>query len=968
VNYTEWAIGQRCISQAEPELGLGLVETADPRRLTLHFPAVQETRIYQRQSAPISRIRFQLGDRIRGSHHPQWSDRVWRVIAVDDQQSLLRYTLETESGLSTDDVQRRTVSEQSLPADLRFGSPDQRFASAQIDHVGSFDLFLRTLEQQARLDASPVHGLLGCRTQLLPHQIYIAHQVAQRLSPRLLLADEVGLGKTIEAGLILHQMLLNEQADRVLVLVPDSLVHQWLVEMQRRFNLTFSLFDLERFESLLVDEGNPFDSEQLILCPMSLLTEDDIVLAAALRSSWDLLVVDEAHHLEYSPGASSAEYLRVAALAEMADGLLLLTATPEQSGSATYFGLLQLLDPDRFYSLPLWQQEQAGFEQVNSCIRGLQDHDDEITAETVQQINQALGLEGDQRLDETLSRDELIESVLDRYGTGRVLFRNTRKAIGGFPERRLKTQVLPCPAAYLAIDEAVTGLYPERDWADAQRASQDEQISPLSVGWCEHDPRVDQLMGLAALLHQDVGDPRILVICHHAESAVELTRYLRDTAGLRCAAFHEHLTLIERDRAAAWFADTESAAQLLICSEMGSEGRNFQFAQHLVLFDLPPNPDLIEQRIGRLDRIGQQGDVNIHVWPLQGTAQEVLFRWMHEGLDLFQRSLTGGWGLYQSHRQALHGLMVDADETSLLSLIEQTAEQVTELLNAQQQGRDRLIELNSCRADVAEGLIRQIRLLEEGSDLTRFAHDLFDQLGIDHDVHSAMTDVIHPSDHLRIDHVPGLSEDGMTLTYDRTRALEREDFQFMSWEHPLMRHLMTWVLESGMGTACLGLLQKHRLPRGTVLIELVYQMDVMAPAALQLGQFLPRAPVRILLDQLGRELTDSVDPAKMTRHCQPVPSAILEAVIDQLKPLLTQCLERVSERLEPELSEARDQASAKLDLVLGHELRRLEALKLINPGIREDEVLMLTRRLDVSRTLVNKARFELKGLRLIVCA
>lgn len=968
MNHTEWAIGQRCISQAEPELGLGLVEATDPRRLTLHFPAVEETRIYQRQTAPLSRIRFQIGDRIRGSHHPDWADRVWRITAVDDQQNLLRYTLETEQGIDRDQVERRTVSEQSLPADLRFGSPDQRFVSAQIDPVGSFDLFLRTLEQQARLDASPVHGLLGCRTQLLTHQIFIAHQVAQRLSPRVLLADEVGLGKTIEAGLILHQMLLNEQADRVLVLVPDSLAHQWLVEMQRRFNLTFSLFDVERFESLLVDEGNPFDSEQLILCPLSVLVEDDIMLAAAMSSSWDLLIVDEAHHLQYAPDASSAEYQSVAALAALADGLLLLTATPEQSGSQTYFGLLQLLDSDRFHSYPLWQQEQAGFEQVNACIRSLQDQDDRISPEIVAQINQALGLSDAQALDDSLSRDELIDQVLDRHGTGRVLFRNTRQAIGGFPQRRLQAQLLPCPDAYQALDEAPAGLYPEREWADAQRAGEEALQSPLSVGWCEHDPRVEQLLGLAALLQQGAGDPRILVICHHAETAVELTRYLRDAGGLRCAAFHEHLTLIERDRAAAWFADTESAAQLLICSEMGSEGRNFQFAQNLVLFDLPANPDLIEQRIGRLDRIGQQGEVMIHVWPLEGTAQAVLYRWMHEGLDLFLRSLSGGWGIFEAHREVLHALMIDEDEQALKTLIVQTREQVEALLESQHQGRDRLIELNSCRPDVAEGLIRQIRHLEEGSDLTRFAHDLFDQLGIDHDVHSAFTDVIRPSDHLRIDHVPGLTEEGMTLTYDRTRALEREDFQFMSWEHPLMRHLMSWVLESGLGTACLGLLQKHRLPRGTVLIELVYQMDIMAPAALQLGQFLPRAPVRVLLDQLGRELTDSVDPARMSRHCQPVPSAILEAVIEQLKPVLSQCLERVSERLDPELTDAREQACAKLDLVLGQELRRLQALKLINPGIRDSEVQLLSRRLEVSMALVNKATFELKGLRMIVCA
>ena len=103
--------------------------------------------------------------------------------------------------------------------------------------------------------------------------------------------------------------------------------------------------------------------------------------------------------------------------------------------------------------------------------------------------------------------------------------------------------------------------------------------------------------------------------------------YLQLKVGIRCAAFYEGLSIIERDRAAAYFADTEGGAQVLVCSEIGSEGRNFQFAHHLVLFDLPLNPDLLEQRIGRLDRIGQTEIINIHVPYLEQSAQAVLFNW-----------------------------------------------------------------------------------------------------------------------------------------------------------------------------------------------------------------------------------------------------------------------------------------------------------------------------------------------------
>src|SRR5690606_622242 len=143
-----------------------------------------------------------------------------------------------------------------------------------------------TLEHLRRLRQSPAQGLLGARVQLLPHQFYIASEVAERHAPRVLLADEVGLGKTIEAGLILHQQLLTGRASRVLILVPDSLIHQWLVEMLRRFNLHFTILDAERCAALAPsfddeeDEGsagdevvNPFESAQLVLCGLAFLVD-----------------------------------------------------------------------------------------------------------------------------------------------------------------------------------------------------------------------------------------------------------------------------------------------------------------------------------------------------------------------------------------------------------------------------------------------------------------------------------------------------------------------------------------------------------------------------------------------------------------------------------------------------------------------------------------------------------------------
>ncbi len=224
----EYIVGQRWVSHADAQLGLGMVVDLDGRRVTLAFPAVGEERTYATENAPLSRLRFKVGD------HISTVDNVELLVTgVSEQQGLLVYT-------GTDHhEQQQTVSELELDAFVQLTTPQQRLLNGHFDKNSEFALRVATFVHTDRLQRSPARGLMGSRTSLLPHQVYIANEVGQRHAPRVLLADEVGLGKTIEAGMIIHQQLLTGRASRVLVLVPPSLLHQWLVEMLRRFNLHF---------------------------------------------------------------------------------------------------------------------------------------------------------------------------------------------------------------------------------------------------------------------------------------------------------------------------------------------------------------------------------------------------------------------------------------------------------------------------------------------------------------------------------------------------------------------------------------------------------------------------------------------------------------------------------------------------------------------------------------------------------
>ena len=642
---SEFVIGQRWVSHTETELGLGIIVGIEGRHITISFPAVGEERLYAAQTAPLTRIEHKPGETI----HTQ-DDRTFQVLKTEPHQGRLIYHARDAEG------EQHKIDELDLNSFVELTSPKQRLTSGQLDNIKAYQLRCETLLLLNRLQQSPVKGLLGSRTNLLPHQTYIAHEVAKRFAPRVLLADEVGLGKTIEAGMILHYQLHTGLANRILIVVPNTLTHQWLVEMLRRFNLRFALFNADRLLALREEEGNPFESEQLIICSLDNLTSDPSLFKDALSADWDMVVVDEAHHLHWDEGDEGHDYRCIEALAEQCRGLLLLTATPEQVGAASHFARLRLLDPARFHDLDSFMQEEQGYQQLSDTVKVLLDQQDQPLSDDILGLLKTY-LEDEAPTDsnpDEAEREKIVSKLLDRHGTGRVFLRNTREAIKGFPERKLHAVPLAYPEIYSSLSGKQT-LFPE--------------IETKSEDWLKQDPRVQHLITLITTLKSE----KVLVICANAETATSLEKFLQLKMGIRCAAFYEGLSIIERDRAAAYFADTEGGAQILVCSEIGSEGRNFQFSHHLVLFDLPLNPDLLEQRIGRLDRIGQTETINIHVPFLEHSAQEVLFNWYHNGLNIFIESCAAAYAIYEKFSDPLNAAL-DKPDTDITALMAETKE------------------------------------------------------------------------------------------------------------------------------------------------------------------------------------------------------------------------------------------------------------------------------------------------------
>lgn len=967
--------GQRWISDAELDLGLGTVLRTDVRTVTMVFLGSGETRVYAKATAPLTRVRFGSGDSVES--HEGW---ILIVERLTEAEGLFVYHGLRDDGSAAD------LAEGALSNFIKLNKPRERLLAGQVDPASWFTLRHQALSHFHQLLSSPVRGLLGPRVTLMPHQLYIAKEVGSRYAPRVLLADEVGLGKTIEAGLIIHQQLLTDRAQRVLVVVPEALQHQWLVEMRRRFNLPFSLLDEEYLESqeLGGSKDNPFYAEQLVLTSLELLVSDPTAAKHALDGRWDLLVVDEAHRLEWSEKNVSDEYLLVEGLAGKTRGMLLLTATPEQFGRAAHFARLRLLDPSRFHDYAAFLDEEAHYEPVARGVQELLDAD-VLAPQAGELLVAALGADAagyavsvmcDPKANaaaKAASRGRLIEMLLDRHGTGRVFFRNTRATVPGFSVRHLNAYPLPLPASYGGAlaripDERAMQDFVAREYGWAypsvmlfpelvyEAALEDES----GQAWWSVDPR---LPWLGAKL-KELAPEKVLVICANSSTALSLELGLRTLYGTRAAVFHEGLSIVERDRAAAYFAASENAAQVLISSEIGSEGRNFQFLHHLVLFDLPLNPDLLEQRIGRVDRIGQKQVVEIHVPYLQGTAQEVAFRWYQEGMNAFEKTSPAGQAVFREMQRTLGQVLVAGE--GLDALVAATRERYGALIRELQEGRDRLLELHSCKTEPAAALAAEIAESDDDPTIRSFMERVFGVFGIDIEDHSENAVVLVAGPHMLTASFPGITEDGVTVTFDRATALAHEDMQFLTWEHPMVRGVFDLLLGGEAGNASVVRVRDGGFPAGMILLEAVFVIEAGGPRHLQIDRFLPSTPVRIVLDQALRERTELWSADWLSARAQPVEPVVASQWLRGEQKLVRRMLDSCDVLAKKQLPEVLRLSSQAVAEELGGEVKRLTALKAVNPNVREDEVSFLKQQGRGLLKHIQQATVRLDSVRLVV--
>jgi ATP-dependent helicase HepA len=745
-----WKPGDHVTHRFHTELGAGRIIEVQGRSLRVEFPDSGQTLSFAAGTDALVSLTITPGGRAR----LESSGEVVVVESCEDGRCLLADGREVD----LNDLW-------PLPAEV---SPVERLARGQLDGFEDFANRLDGLRLLRIRQAGGLGSFLGGRIHLFPHQLYAAERACQSDPVRWLLADEVGLGKTVEACLILNRLLHTGRAERTLVIAPETLTLQWLGELWRKYHQVFVLLDEKRLDDVIKDYGegfNPFDVHRRAILGLETLTKRRRLTEQAVEAGIDLLVVDEAHHLRRPKGHPGNEvYRAIAPIAALGRHVLLLTATPLEDDAHGFFRLLQLLRPAEFPEKESFDERLARREPLPPCTSSTRRVDIGGLPPRVPVPVEIGGWEATERLVRHL-RSRPAENPLARRRKADRIFR-----------------ALASPAALLSVLD--------RD---------DEETAALAAEARDADPRVHWLVEQSGRW-LGPGEKTLVFVAHR--ETLDLLKGGIERQGRRAGLFHEGLTPERRDIEVAQFRLPEGPSMLL-STEAGGEGRNFQFCRRLVLFDLPWNPGVVEQRIGRLDRIGRTIPTEIvYFRPPAGFGRAVAG--LYEAIGLFTEPLGGLERELRHAAQAVERAALDGPE-------EVDATAFRKVLREAQAAHDRVqraayheLHRDPYRPEMAGEVLARVPpdldALNESVVVraaSRFGFLVDEQSG-------ERTWRIEFGWEALVDHLPGVPPGSSYLgTFSRERAVEEETLDFFSSGHPLVEGILAELEEGPRGQVAL---------------------------------------------------------------------------------------------------------------------------------------------------------------------
>lgn len=648
-------------------------------------------------------------------------------------------------------------------------APEKQLESYEFQHPTWFLNHLK-VSRNRHLVNNATYGfrvLAGCRAYLLPHQISTVARCFETLPVRYMLADEVGLGKTVEACSILSILAKENQNLRSLIIVPSALVTQWQNELHYKYSLTAAISSAH---------------DNLCLLPL----EDVDQAQAVLNADWDLCIVDETHRLL----ANSSWYEKIEKISRKVDHMLLLSATPIQDRNEEYHRLLVLLNPAQYGDMSserfawLVKKQKRIQKTVNQQLGRLNRYEEyrDIIVEKLKEVSTTLS---DPALDGLIDKIDLSseDNGLDRvkqalayicefYRIERRVVRNRRQLIS---QKMAKRTLCAIPYQPLSLNEnyneisaiqstlaylsengddseeyvvktaipLLSALF-SSPWAfkaalydldinsPALQASADEWIQQAENEHAVVNAAIDEdpdlikgrLMRAIDYLDQesdianDATSKVVVFTAHNATLRAFLSlfnsRYL--PMGIRAVPFGKDLSRAELEDSVYAFQN-DPQCRVIVCDETGGEGRNFQNASAIIHLDLPWDANTLEQRIGRLDRLGRDSDMDVLsvVFYAEGTIEEQLFHIWKDGMKLFDQSLSGLEIVTGELNRLIVDALLDDYDTGLINAFDDILEQADEMRESVEEEQDFDLGATLYRP-LSQGVDHVLRMYAEEDD------------------------------------------------------------------------------------------------------------------------------------------------------------------------------------------------------------------------------------------------------------
>ena len=712
--------------QDRPHAGRGVIESVGNHRIHVRWDS-GETTTFSDTDHSLIRVRLSSGLAERRSNSGS-------VVIVRELQGVEPPTWECLTGSESATMQRVNIPE----ADLRpqeIVSPMERFEADQIGPTAKYLLRQVASHYLNRHMQDDLVSLGQSQVDIQPHQVSAVHTVTQAYPHRFLLCDETGLGKTIEAGMIIKELRARRSAQRVLIIAPPNLVRQWQFEMRSKFNEEFAVLNRSTVEHLRQQgfQGNPFahkDHDSVIVSSRWITGTPWRELC--LDADWDLVVIDEAHHARRHWDGTTTQLYDL--LEDLIGGsnsstraALLLTATPMQLDRMELYGMVELLNPTLFASEDDFRDHSLGMrglsrlvEQISNGGAQVSEH---LSREDIAQIAHGLAESPDAVRSRLESGEggisETLGLLMAKHRLSEVMIRNRKAYVGGFMPRTANRWPVNMTdlerIALSAIEDYVTYGYsmaeanndnaigflmtiyqklaasshaairaslrrrkdrllqdhianassPDAEGLEEALDDDREVVDVLDEGnatarWVgdrstesvlldhaidaldalgETDSKAETLLTQLQDIFAENDQEKVLVFTQFRETQNLIARAC-ESRGWGVNVFHGQQSRDEKDEAIERFR-VSNGPQVLVSTEAGGEGRNLQFCHWLVNYDLPWNPMRVEQRIGRIDRIGQNRVVMIGNLYVTGSIEERVLDVLEHRIQAFEQTVGG---------------------------------------------------------------------------------------------------------------------------------------------------------------------------------------------------------------------------------------------------------------------------------------------------------------------------------------